>query len=69
MTIGERLSGRRFLISDRDTKFSAAFDGGFTSEGLRVLRTPVRARQANAYRTLGRNRPARLPRLDPEGCL
>jgi hypothetical protein len=33
MTIGERLSGRRFLIGDRDTKFSAAFDGGFTSEG------------------------------------
>ena len=49
MTIGERLSGRRFLICDRDTKFSAAFDGVFTSEGLRVLRTPVRAPQANAY--------------------
>jgi putative transposase len=49
MTIGERLSGRRFLIGDRDTKFSAAFNEVFTSEGLRVLRTPVRAPQANAY--------------------
>ena len=44
-----RLSGRQFLIFDRDTKLSAAFDGVFTSEGLRVIRTPVRAPQANAY--------------------
>ena len=49
LTIGAQRSGRRLLIGDRDTKFSAAFDGVFTSEGLRVLRTPGRAPQANAY--------------------
>ena len=49
MTMRHRLSARRFLICDRDTKFSAAFNEVFTSEGLRVIRTPVRAPQANAY--------------------
>ena len=47
MTI--RLGARRFLIRDRDTKFSAAFDEVFRSEGLRVIRTPVQAPRANAY--------------------
>ena len=39
----------RFLIHDRDSKFSAAFDEVFRSEGIRVIRTPIRAPQANAY--------------------
>jgi putative transposase len=39
----------RFLIHDRDSKFSAAFDQVFHSEGIRVIRTPIRAPQANAY--------------------
>ena len=38
----------RFLIWDRDTKFSAAFDEVFRAEGARIVRTPVRAPQANA---------------------
>ena len=37
------------LVHDRDTKFTAAFDAVFAAEGIRVLRTPVRAPQANAY--------------------
>jgi putative transposase len=39
----------RFLIHDRDSKFSAAFDEVFRSEGIQVIHTPVRAPQANAY--------------------
>jgi putative transposase len=37
------------LIHDRDSKFSHAFDGIFTSEGVTIIRTPVRAPNANAY--------------------
>jgi putative transposase len=39
----------RFLIHDRDSKFTAAFDEIFRSEGITVIRTPIRAPQANAY--------------------
>jgi hypothetical protein len=38
-----------FLIHDRDSKFSAAFDDVFRSEAIRVIHTPIRAPQANAY--------------------
>jgi putative transposase len=38
----------RFLIHDRDTKFSRAFDSVFVSEGITILRTPFRAPNANA---------------------
>ncbi len=39
----------RFLVHDRDTKFSCAFDEVFRTEGIRVIRTPVQAPNANAY--------------------
>jgi hypothetical protein len=39
----------RFLIHDCDSKFLAACDQVFRSEGVRVILTPYRTPQANAY--------------------
>ena len=39
----------RFIIRDRDTKFSAAFDQVFKNAGIRPLRTPMMAPDANAF--------------------
>src|SRR6266511_3300059 len=49
MDLDERGQRPRFLIHDRDTKFSRAFDGIFQSEDIAVIRTPIRAPNANAY--------------------
>jgi len=47
--IEDRLGGVRFLLRDRDAKFSGPFDEVFASQGIRVIRTPIRAPRANAY--------------------
>jgi putative transposase len=41
-------SGVRFLIRDRDSKYSGAFDEVFRSERIRIVKTPLQAPKANA---------------------
>jgi transposase InsO family protein len=47
-TLRERSTPLCFLIRDRDSKFTRDFDTVFASEGIEIIRTPVRAPKANA---------------------
>lgn len=49
MNLERRAGSFRFLIRDRDTKFTAVFDEIFTSQGVAVLKTPPRTPRANCY--------------------
>ncbi len=48
MDLGERVGRFRFVIRDRDRRFTAAFDMVLPLRGSKVARTPVRAPRANA---------------------
>ena len=45
----ERINGARALVRDRGSQFVAGFDEVFRTEGLKILRTPVRVPVANAF--------------------
>jgi putative transposase len=49
LAIEERLTAIRFLLHDRDAKFSGPFDEVFRTEEVRVIRTPILAPRANAF--------------------
>lgn len=48
MNLEDHADGLKFLIRDRDTKFTVAFDTIFAAIGVRIIKTPVQAPRANA---------------------
>ncbi|MGH3533853.1 MAG: integrase core domain-containing protein [Pseudonocardiaceae bacterium] len=48
MDLGDRVSTVTFLLRDRDSRFTAAFDAVFTADSIRILTNPPHAPRANA---------------------
>jgi putative transposase len=48
VALGDRAAAFRFLIRDRDTRFTRAFDDVWRSTGVQIICTPIRAPNANA---------------------
>jgi len=47
--MSEDLANIRFLVRDRDSKYIRSFDDVFRAEGVRVIKTPIQAPNANAF--------------------
>jgi putative transposase len=49
MELGQRAGQFRFLIRDRDSKFTTTFDDVFAGNGTRVIKAPVRSPRASSF--------------------
>jgi hypothetical protein len=49
MDLADGIEQFRFLVRDRDAMLTGTFDAILASEGIRILRTPMRAPRANAF--------------------
>jgi putative transposase len=69
-SLGDQGTAWKFLIRDRDAKFTRAFDDVWRSTGAAVICTPVRAPNANAVaeRWIGTVRRECLDQLLIVGC-
>jgi transposase InsO family protein len=70
MALDDRVGRSRFLVRDRDAKFTAVFDAVLAAQAIQVLMRPVRAPRANAYaeRWVGTVRREVLDRMLIFGC-
>jgi putative transposase len=65
MDLGDRVTTIKFLLRDRDSRFTRAFDAVFAADGIRILTSPLGAPRANAVceRMIGTLRRELLDRI------
>jgi len=65
MDLGDRATTLKFLLRDRDSRFTPGFDAVFAADGIRILTSPPRAPRANAIceRMIGTLRRELLDRI------
>ena len=64
--LGDTIASFRFLIRDRDAKFTPAFNEIFASEGVTTVNTPPQTPRANCYAAVGPNCTVRMHRPDAD---